>query len=441
MSHQAGQSVVDRRRMRAVAAASFAGALMEWYDFFLFGTASALIFGPLFFPQVDPTLGAFAAFATFGVGFIARPLGGIVFGHFGDRFGRKAVLIVTMMTMGIGTFLIGFLPSYEQIGVAAPILLVLLRLVQGLGLGGEYAGAALMTIEHAPVGRRGFWGSLPQAAASGGILLATVAFALVSRLGEEAMLAWGWRIPFLVSAVLLLIGLIIRFKIDESPEFLRARARRESRTERSRMPVIEVLRTYPRNLALALGARVGETVTSNMVNAFGIYYVSTHLGLAESTALTGMAVASVLGLVAVPLIGSLSDRIGRRRIYLAGAVLGVVLIFPMFLMFRTESPIVVSLAFVLVYVLVPTSMFAVQSTFFAEMFGTEVRYTGLSLAYQLSAIIGGYVPAIGTWLLILGGGSPWLVAGLGVLVCVATAVCVLLAAAEQRPAGTDGGDV
>lgn len=431
-ANQHGIGKSTHKHMRTVATASFAGALMEWYDFFLFGTASALVFNKLFFPSFSPEAGTIASFATFGVGFIARPLGGVIFGHFGDRFGRKSVLVTTLMIMGIGTVLIGCLPTYEQVGIMAPILMVVLRLAQGLGLGGEYAGAALMTIEHAPQHRRGFWGSLPQAASSGGILLSTGAFALVSSLDEPALLSWGWRVPFLVSALLLAVGMVIRLKVRESPEFERARAKREQRNTTPIMPLVEVFRQHRRAVMLAFGARLGETVTSNLINAFGIYYVSTYTGLNKSNALNGMLIASAFGLVAVPVFGALSDKLGRGRVYLGGAIFGVLLAYPLFLLFDTGSIMLVTIGFTVAYVLVPTTMFSVQSTFFAGLFGAGVRFTGLSLAYQVSAIVGGYVPTVATALLAASGGSPLLVilgfAGTSTL----TAICVLLAGANAK---------
>lgn len=421
-----------KSEIRKVTTASFIGALLEWYDFFIFGTAAAVVFAPLFFPGADPTTGTIAAFATFGVGFIARPLGAIVFGHFGDRVGRKSVLVITIMIMGIGTFLIGCLPTYEAIGVWAPIMLVILRLAQGFGLGGEYAGAALMTIEHAPEGRKGFFGSIIQSAASGGILLATGVFAIISSFGEEFLLSWGWRIPFLISIVLLGAGLFIRLRISESPEFARARELQAERQEQPKIPLVQVFRKYPKNLGLAFGARLGETVSSNIINAFGIYYVSTHVGLSSQVGLYGMLVASAIGLVAVPIIGAISDKVGRKKVYLFGAFAGVALAFPMFLLFNTGEVWAAFLAFSLVYVLVPTTMFAVQSVFFSELFGTDVRYTGLSLATQVSAIFGGYVPTIATALLLALGGDPWLVAAGFVVTCLITAVCVFFASDVRK---------
>jgi len=393
--------------MPKVAAASFAGAMLEWYDFFVFGTASALVLGPLFFPRADPLAGTIASFATFGVGFLARPIGGIVFGHMGDRIGRKSTLIATLLIIGIGTFFIGLLPTYSTAGVWAPVLLVFLRLVQGFGLGGEYGGAALLTIEHAGEGQRGLWGSIPQAAASGGILLATGTFALVSRLPKEALMSWGWRLPFLISIVMLVPGLFIRLNIAETPDFERVKRAKAD----NRLPLMTLLRNHPRNVLLTLGARLAETVSSNIINAFGIAYVATQLAMNRSVPLNGMLIASLIGMAMCPVFGALSDRLGRRFVYVAGAAFMALFAFPFFMLLGTRSASLICVAMILAYNFGPTMMFAVQATFFSELFGAGVRYTGLSVAYQVSAIVGGFTPLIATTLLRANGGAPWMVAG------------------------------
>lgn len=425
--------------MRRVVAGSFAGALLEWYDFFVYGTASGLVFGHLFFPGASPAIGTLAAFATFGVGFLARPIGGIVFGHYGDRAGRKVTLIWTLTIVGVSTFLVGVLPTFDTVGLWAPVLLVTLRLVQGFGLGGEYGGAALMTIESAPRSRRGFLGSLPQAAASAGIMLATGVFALCNWiLTEDQFLSWGWRIPFLLSIAMLAVGMYIRLHVDETADFQRGaaaaqeikNAQAHARADgavvpaKTRPPIIELLRDHPRNTFLALGARLAETASSNAINAFGISYVSVQLAMGRSVPLTGMLIASAVGIGLCPLIGWLSDRWGQRPIYLAGAAFCAVFAFPFFGLLQTRDTATIWITLVIAYNLGPTMMFAVQPTMFSQMFGTRVRYTGLSFAYQFSAILGGMTPLIAAALLALGGGSPWWVATYLAVVSLVSFVCV-----------------
>lgn len=417
--------------MRRVVIASFAGALLEWYDFFIFGTASGLVLGRLFFASADPLVDTTAAFATFGVGFLARPLGGIVFGHYGDRVGRKTTLVVTLLITGLSTFLIGVLPTFSQAGIAAPILLVALRLIQGFGLGGEYGGAALLTIESAPPARRGFLGSLPQTAASAGIMLATGVFALCNILiPEDQFLVWGWRVPFLFSILLLVVGMQIRLHVEETPDFRRARQAREAAArmahKREALPIVELLMRHPTNTLLAFGARLAETVSSNVINAFGIAYVATQMGLGRDLPLGGMMIASAIGIVACPVFGWYSDRVGQRVVYLAGAAATAAVIFPFFGLLSTGHGTLIWIAFILAYNLGPTSMFAVQPTMFARMFGTRVRYTGLSFAYQFSAIIGGMTPLICVTLLRVGGGGPWLVAAYVAAISILSFVCVLM---------------
>ncbi|MCQ4968496.1 MFS transporter [Atlantibacter hermannii] len=411
--------------MRRVVIGSFAGALLEWYDFFIFGTAAGLVFAPLFFPDSDPFIGIIAAFATFGVGFLTRPLGGIVFGHFGDKVGRKITLIWTLGIVGTSTFLIGFIPTYEDIGVWAPLLLMALRLIQGFGLGGEYGGAALMTIESAPHARRGFLGSLPQAAASVGIMLATGVFALCNQLlTQEQFLSWGWRIPFWLSVVMLVVGMFIRLHTEETLDF--KQRQRKPDVRKAPPPLIELFRKHPRNILLALGARLAESVSSNIINAFGIVYISSQLALSRDIPLTGMLIASAIGIISCPFIGWLSDRIGQKKLYLCGAGFCVLFAFPFFLLLGTKSTLIIWISMIVGYNFGPTMMFAVQPTLFTRMFGTHVRYTGLSFAYQFSAILGGMSPLIASSLLALGGGEPWYVALFLLVVSLVSFICVWL---------------
>ncbi|MDR2974760.1 MAG: MHS family MFS transporter [Propionibacteriaceae bacterium] len=422
---------LDRRAMRKVVIGSFAGALLEWYDFFIYGTASAIVFAKVFFPTVDPLAGVVASFATFGAGFFARPLGGLVFGHFGDRVGRKSALVWTLLIIGAATFAIGLLPTYGQVGVAAPILLVVLRLLQGFGLGGEYGGAALLTIESAPKAKRGFYGSLPQTAASAGIMLATGVFAvLTSTLSEADFLAWGWRIPFLISLILLGVGTFIRLHTEEPVEFVQAReaARIEASqaARKERAPIIQAFRDHPKNLLLAFGARLAETVSSNIVNAFAIAYLSTQLAMDRSVPLNGMLVASAIGIAACPLFGWISDKVGQKVVYIAGAGFICAFAYPFFLMLNTQDSAVVWVALILAYNLGPTLMFSVQPTMFASMFGPRVRYTGLSFAYQFSAILGGLTPLIASSLLAAWQGAPWGVAAFLAAIAALSLISVVL---------------
>lgn len=390
--------------MGRIAAASFVGALLEWYDFYVFATASALVFGPLFFPSGDPLLSTMASFGAFASGFLARPIGGLIFGDIGDRIGRRASLIATLVIIGTGTFLIGLLPSFAQAGVWAPILLITLRVAQGIGLGGEYAGASLITIEHAPSGRRGFWGSLPQAASPGGLLLSSLVFGLIALLPPRAFIAWGWRVPFLLSVIMLGIGLYVRLHIAETPEF---EAIRGVRTE---LPIVDLLRTHGRAALLATGARLAETVSGNMIKSFGLTYVTVQLGLPRGEALGALLVTSGVGLIVTPLYGVLGDRFGPRAVYMAGAGFAALLAFPFFWVLEGRTIAAVWLAFVTAYNLGPTLMLSVQATFFTTLFEARVRYTGLSVAYQVSAIVGGFTPLISLTFLQQTDGAPWGVA-------------------------------
>jgi MHS family shikimate/dehydroshikimate transporter-like MFS transporter len=415
-----GQRAGKTRSIKAVVAASFIGTTIEWYDFFLYGTAAALVFDKLFFPEAEPLVGTLLAFSTYAVGFAARPLGGIVFGHFGDRIGRKSMLVASLLIMGIATILIGCLPTYSAIGVFAPILLVVLRFAQGIGVGGEWGGAVLMSTEHAPKGRRGFFGSWPQMGVPAGLLISTLVFMLVqSATTEAAFESWGWRVPFLASAILVVVGLVIRLKLMESPAFERVK---ETETQAEK-PIVDVVRKYPRDVITAMGMRVAENGAFYVLTVFTLAYGEDELGLEKNTMLTGVIIAAAIGLITVPLWGWLSDRVGRKPLYLAGAVITTLWAFPLFGLMDTKSPVLIWLAIAVGVNLGHDLMYGPQAAYFSELFGTRVRYSGASLGYQLASVFaGGFAPLIATALLAAGGASlvALYVTGLGLITVVAT---------------------
>jgi len=411
-----------------VVLASFIGTTIEWYDFFLYGTAAALVFGELFFPTLDPLAGTMASFATYAVGFFARPVGGIVFGHFGDRMGRKSMLVTTLMLMGMATFLIGVLPTYDQIGVAAPVLLVLLRFVQGFGVGGEWGGAVLMAVEHGHAGRRGLYASWVQAGVPAGLLLATAVFNLFSLLPDEQFLSWGWRVPFLLGIALLAVGMFIRIQVFESPVFAKARETKPPPP----VPLFDVLRRYPRNILLAMGARFAENGSFYVFTVFVLSYATVELGVDKNVILNGVLVASAIQFFIIPAFGMLSDRLGRRPVYLAGALGLAVYALPFFWLVDLGSGWSITLAIVL-GMIVHAAMYAPQAAFFSELFGTDVRYTGASIGYQMaSPLAGGLAPLIATALLQWSGGEPWPVAVYMIVLAAITLVSVWLAAETHR---------
>lgn len=386
--------------------ASMVGTTIEWYDFFLYGTAAALIFNKLFFPAFDPLTGTLAAFGTYAVGFLARPLGAVVFGHYGDRVGRKSMLLATLLLMGIPTTLIGLIPTYDSIGYWAALLLVLMRFLQGMAVGGEWGGAALMAVEHAPEGRRAFFGSLPQAGVGAGLILSSLAMAAVSQLPEEDLLSWGWRLPFLASVVLLLVGAFIRFRVQESPAFeaMRAHGRQVE------MPVLEVIRHHPRVVLTAAGARMAETTWFYTVVTFSLTYITQQLGLAKADALDAIVAGAVVSLFTIPLAGWACDHLGARRVFLAGAALIGAGGFAFFALLATKSPALLVLAMVLAIGGVFPLVYAPQSALFSAQFPPELRYSGISVSVQLAgAVAGGAAPLVATALLKAGGGDPWLI--------------------------------
>ncbi|WP_433270550.1 MFS transporter [Actinosynnema sp. CS-041913] len=430
-----------RRGFAKVVIGSLVGTTIEWYDFFLYGSAAAIVFNKLFFPTEDALTGTLLAFLTYAVGFLARPLGGLVFGHYGDKLGRKKLLVLSLVLMGGATFAMGLLPTYAAIGVGAPLLLTFLRLVQGFALGGEWGGAVLIVSEHGSAERRGFWASWPQAGAPMGNLLATAVLAVLSSVqSEEAFLSWGWRVPFLLSGALVLVGLWIRLSVSESPIFLAAQAKADADAVKvkEQPPIVTVLRDHRREVLIAMGARMAENVSYYVITAFILVYLSVELGLSRSTGLNAVLIASAAHLVTIPLWGALSDRIGRRATYLVGAVGIGVWMFPFFWLLDTKSFWPITLA-VTVGLVLHGAMYGPQAAFFSELFGTKVRYSGASIGYQLASIAAGALAPIIATALLRDFGSSFPIVLYVLAMCVVTVVAVL-AARETKGASLSRAD-
>lgn len=402
--------------------ASVLGTTVEWYDFLVYGTAAALVFNKLFFPNFDPLVGTLAAFGSYAVGFVARPLGGAVFGHYGDKLGRKAMLTLTMIIMGAGTFLIGCLPTYEQIGILAPILLLILRMAQGIGIGGEWGGATLMVIESADPRRRGFLGSLVQVGFPLGMVCATLIFLLVSKLPDDQFMSWGWRIPFWLSAILVVVGLFVRMKLVETPKF----AAIQEQGEVAHAPIVDVLTKDFKNFIVAVGLKVSEVAWVYVLIGFLVYYATSHLHLSKTVILDAVLYAAMLELITLPLFGLLSDYVGRKPLYIAGTLLSMMAAFPLFTFVETKDPTTIAISIAIIMSITHGLMFSPQASFVPELFGTKVRYSGASLGVQVSAAIsGGFAPMIATGLLAYYGTThaiSWYLIGLGAITLVATLV-------------------
>lgn len=425
------------RLAKRAALASLVGTAVEWYDYFIFGTASALVFGELFFPnEEDPIIGTLSAFAVFGVGFFARPFGGVLFGHFGDRFGRKSALITTLMLMGVSTFLIGLLPTTAQIGIWAPILLVVLRLLQGAGVGGEWGGAALVAVEYAPEGKRGAYGSFPQIGNAVGLVMSTSIFAAVSQLPDDQLLSWGWRIPFLLSAVLIAVGLFIRFRLTETPTFQAAQRQLEEQAagakEKERLPLTELFARFRRPLLLAMGMRFGEAVFGYIILTIGLTFATNYTDIPRTDVLVASTIAAAFAIYTYYFFGKLSDRIGRRAVFIIGSVVGIVVTFPFFWILDADAILLMYVIYTVAYAIGVGAVYGVEPAFFSELFGTKVRYTGVSLAAQIPSILIGLWPMAATALLAATDGDPWPIALITVVAIVIGLVCAVLAPETNR---------
>ena len=412
-----------QRALRTTIISAIVGTAMEWYDYYLYATAAATIFNRLFFPAVDPLTGTLLAFASFAIGFIVRPFGSILFGRLGDRVGRKTVLVITLLLMGGSTTAMGLLPTYAMIGIWAPILLTLLRALQGLGSGAEYAGAVLMVIENAPPKRRGLYGAMPYMGVALGLLLSLITFNASSLLSKEAFDEWGWRVPFLLSAVVVAVGLIIRARLKETPVFEELK----SQQRLAKAPVKEVFRTSLRPILCAWGARLGDNSLAYIYESFVIVYVTQQLHMQREIIVTALMFSTVAQFITVPFFGWVSDKTGRKPVYIAGAILSGLAIFPFFKMLQTGNLFLIYAGLFMVSSLAKTMMTSAQSPWLAEMFPSRVRYTGFALAREVTApIAGGIAPLAAIALLAAGNGSPHLVAWYVVGLALITAVSVLL---------------
>ena len=409
--------------VKRVVISSIIGTAVEWYDFLIYGTASALVFNKLFFPLSDPALGTIAAFGSYGVGFLARPLGAAIFGHFGDRVGRKTMLAMTIVIMGLGTFLIGLLPTYSQIGILAPVLLVLLRLLQGIGLGGEWGGALLMVVENAPARNRGLLGSMVQLGYPVGNLAAIGALALLSQLPDPEFLAWGWRIPFLISILMAGVGLYIRMQLEETPVFREIEAKKEV----ARLPLVEILTAHRRMFFTAIGLKLSEISYVSVAGVFAISYVTGKLALPRSLILNALLLSSIVALAAIPLFGWLSDKVGRKTMLYASCLFAMAFAFPMFWLFDTKNALIITLTVVAAITFGQIVGFGVGAPWYSELFAARLRYTGASLGFQIGAAIsGGLTPFAAATFMAWTGGATWPISVylimLGLITLVATMV-------------------
>lgn len=411
---------ISDRDLRRVVAASLIGATIEWYDFFLYGTVAGIVFNKLYFPAADPLVSILLAYTTFAVGFVARPLGGVIFGHFGDRIGRKSMLVMTLMIMGVATVLIGLLPTYQQIGVAAPICLLFLRIMQGIGLGGEWGGAVLMTYEYAPENKRGLYASLPQIGLSIGLCMSAGVVAIASSLPEADFLAWGWRVGFIASFVLVIVGLYIRLKILETPEFTQMKEEKQEVA----IPFVAMIKEYPRNILLGMGARYIDGVFFNVFAVFSIAYLVNTVHIPRTTALWAVCSSAFVMVFFIPIFGALSDKWGRGRTYGIGAILLALCAYPAFLALSSGDLTLIFVALILPFGIVYAMCYGPEAALFCDLFDPRVRYTGISFVYQFSGIFAsGITPIIATYLIAANGNQPWYLCAYVVFAALVSAAC------------------
>jgi MFS transporter, MHS family, shikimate and dehydroshikimate transport protein len=405
--------------LRRILWSSVIGTAVEWYDFLIYGAATALVFNKIFFAAGDPALATIAAFGTYAVGFLARPLGAAIFGHFGDRVGRKAMLAITIIVMGLGTFLIGLLPTYQQIGVAAPVLLVVLRFLQGIGLGGEWGGAVLMVVENAPTHRRGLLGSMVQVGNPIGNIAAIGMFALVSQLPENDFMTWGWRIPFLISVLLVGVGLWIRLSMEETPAFRQIKAKNEV----AKMPIVDIFRYHRRPFFTAVCLKISEIAYASVAGVFIMSYATSRLGLSRGLVLNGAFLSSLVALFSIPFFGWLSDKVGRKIMFYASCLFSALFAFPMFWLLDTRDPTIVILTIVVAISFGQMVMFGIGAPWYSELFTARLRYSGASLGFQVGAALsGGLSPLIAASLMTWAGGATWPVSVFLIVCALITAI-------------------
>ncbi|MFJ9383797.1 MFS transporter [Peribacillus sp. NPDC101481] len=387
---------MEKKQMRRILIASLVGSSIEWFDYFLYGTVAALVFNQLFFVNEDPTIGLLLSYASFALAFFIRPFGGVIFSHIGDRIGRKKTLVITLSLMGVATFGMGLLPTYQAVGIWAPILLITLRLVQGLGIGGEWGGALLLAVEYAPAEKRGLFGAIPQMGVTIGMLLGTIALSIMTLLPESAFMTWGWRLPFIFSAFLVFFGLWIRKGIDETPSFKKVKESGEV----PKLPIVETLKNYWREVIIAVGAKVVETAPFYIFSTFVVSYATSNLGFSRTATLTAVMIATIITTILIPFMGMLSDKIGRKKLFIGGTIGMALFAFPYFWLLQQKSVLLLIIATVIGLGVIWAPITAVLGTMFSEIFDARIRYTGITLGYQIgAALAGGTAPLVATALL------------------------------------------